>query len=29
MKSGWIELESNHSISLSDEGRRLMVKQAN
>ena len=29
MKSGWTELESNHSISLSDEGWRLMVKQAN
>jgi hypothetical protein len=28
VKIGWIELESNHSISVRDEGRRLMVKQA-
>ena len=27
-KSGWIELKGNHSISLTDEGRRLIVKQA-
>jgi len=25
VKSGWIELEGNHSISLTDEGRRLFV----
>jgi len=28
VKSGWIELEGNHSISLTDEGRRLMAKHA-
>ena len=28
VKSGWIELEGNHSISLTDEGRRLMLKHA-
>ena len=28
VKSGWIKLEGNHSISLTDEGRRLIVKHA-
>jgi hypothetical protein len=28
VKSGWIELEGDHSISLTDEGKRLVIKQA-
>ena len=28
LKSGWIELDGDHSISLTDEVRRLIVKQA-
>jgi hypothetical protein len=26
---GWIELEGNHSVCLTEEGRRLMAKEAN
>jgi Mn-dependent DtxR family transcriptional regulator len=28
LKSGWIELEGDHSIRLTDEGKRLILKQA-
>jgi hypothetical protein len=28
LKSGWIELKGDHSISLTDDGRKLMRKQA-
>ena len=28
LKNGWIELEDDHSIRLTDEGKRLVIKQA-
>jgi len=28
LKSGWIELRGEHSIRLTDEGKRLAIKQA-
>jgi hypothetical protein len=28
LKSGWIELKGDHSIRLTDEGKRLVIKQA-
>jgi hypothetical protein len=28
LESGWIELKGDHSIRLTDEGKRLVIKQA-
>jgi hypothetical protein len=29
VEQGWIELQGNHSVCLTEEGRRLMAKEAN
>jgi hypothetical protein len=29
VEQGWIELQGNHSVCLTEQGRRLMAKEAN